>query len=111
MTNLDNSPFLHIALNHLAEWRDSSVDDQLTALNLLSLSSYEPHERLLYALPPDKRRNDGRIRDPYLKQYQHLDHGGWYVVGGAIVQNSDWTSHGVRGCAHEQKPKNPSRPC
>lgn len=81
MTNLDNSPFLHIALNHLAEWRDSSVDDQLTALNLLSLSSYEPHERLLYALPPDKRRNDGRIRDPYLKQYQHLDHGGWYVVG------------------------------
>ena len=87
MTNLDlsqqndTSPVLHIAPNHLAEWRESSVDDQLTALNLLSLSGYEPYDSLLYALPPQKRRNDGRLRDSELKKCQHLEHGGWYIVG------------------------------
>jgi hypothetical protein len=67
--------------HHHEEWRACSVDEQLIRENVLSLAGYEPHERLLYALPPEKRRNDGRVRDAILKRYQHLEHGGWYITG------------------------------
>ena len=67
--------------HHRNELYQSSIDDEITALNFRSLSGYEPYNSLLYALPPQKRRNDGRIRDSELKKCQHLEHGGWYIVG------------------------------
>jgi len=80
-------PFL-VEKHHHEEWRQSSVDEQLIQENITSLTGYEPHELLLYALPPDKRRNDGRVRDSELRRFQHLEHGGWYVVG--LDPDTNW---------------------
>ena len=77
----NDSPFPHISLHHLTEWRESSVDDQLTALNLLSLSGTEPQDYLFCDLPDSCRRNDGRVRDFLLTRYAHTESGGWWFSG------------------------------
>ncbi len=77
----NNSPFPHIALHHLTEWRASSVDDQLTALNLLSLTGDEPKNHLFCDLPDSCRRNDGRVRDSWLARYAHTEAGGQWISG------------------------------
>ena len=77
----NNSPFDHIALHHLTEWRASSVDDQLTALNLLSLTGDEPKNHLFCDLPDSCRRNDGRVRDRWLARYAHTEAGGQWISG------------------------------
>ena len=78
-------PNLHqdsqIHLHHQAEWNQSSVNPDLITLNVSSLSGLTTHDYLLYALPDKDRRNDGRLRDKFLKRYQHLEHGGWYIAG------------------------------
>ncbi len=74
--------------HHLTEWRDSSVDQKLTTLNITSLSGLTTHDHLLYALPLSARRNDGRLRDKILKRYQHLEHGGWYLAG--LDPDTNW---------------------
>ena len=48
----------YIAPHHLTEWLESSIDEQLTTLNLISLSGFTTYEYLLYGLPDDERRND-----------------------------------------------------
>ena len=73
-----NSP---IAPHHLTEWLESSVDEQLTTLNLISLSGFTTYDYLLYGLPDDERRNDGRLRDKWLNRYSTLEDGGWWVSG------------------------------
>ncbi|GFE71690.1 hypothetical protein [Chroococcus sp. FPU101] len=71
----------HIKENHWREWvEDSKVDPLITALNVRSLSGTTPHEYLLYGLPDSERRNDGRLRDYWLRRYGHLDYGGWCVA-------------------------------
>ncbi len=50
-------------------------------MNVRSLSGNEIYEYLLYALPQTARRNDGRLRDSYLKQYSHATLGGWWCNG------------------------------
>ncbi|OUL29691.1 bifunctional DNA primase/helicase [Nostoc sp. RF31YmG] len=68
--------------SHWQEWViASSVDPILTALNVCSVSGPVVYEYLLYALPQTARRNDGRLRDGYLKQYAHTTQGGWWVSG------------------------------
>jgi len=67
--------------NHRNEWIASSVDESIIHLNVKSLSGNGILERLLYALPQTERRNDGRLRDRYLKQYAHAENGGWWVSG------------------------------
>ncbi len=84
----NNSPFDHVALHHLTEWRASSVDDQLTALNLLSLSGTEPKEHLFCDLPDSCRRNDGRVRDSWLARYAHTEAGGQWISG--LDPHNDW---------------------
>jgi hypothetical protein len=74
--------------HHLTEWRESSVDDKLTELNITSLSGLNTYDYLLYALPDKDRRNDGRLRDRLLQRYQHLEHGGWYIAG--LDPESNW---------------------
>ncbi len=75
------SPFPQIAPHHLAEWRQSSVDEQLIALNLISLTGFEPLNYLFYGLPNSERRNDGRVKPTWLYRYEHTESGGWWVSG------------------------------
>lgn len=67
-------------MNHLQEWGQSCVDDQVTRLNAIPLEGLRPYDYLLYsdAIP---RRNDGRLTNPILKRYQHLEKGGWWCSG------------------------------
>lgn len=74
--------------HHLTEWQDSSVDERLSTLNVTSLSGLTTYDYLLYALPDQDRRNDGRLRDKLLQRYQHLEHGGWYIAG--LDPESNW---------------------
>ncbi|NJK58651.1 MAG: DUF3854 domain-containing protein [Pleurocapsa sp. SU_5_0] len=70
-----------MAPHHLTEWLESSIDEQLTTLNLISLSGFTTYEYLLYGLPDDERRNDGRLRDKWLNRYSTLEDGGWWSSG------------------------------
>lgn len=70
-----------VQLNHLQEWQESFVDDDLTALNVKSLLGLEAYDHLLYGLPKTERRNDGRLRDKWLKKYRHTEAGGWWSSG------------------------------
>ncbi|MHC5779832.1 DUF3854 domain-containing protein [Nostoc sp.] len=83
-----------LAPNHWHEWVvNSAVDPKLTALNVHSLSGSEVYEYLLYALPQTARRNDGRLRDGYLKRYAHVESGAWWVSGLDPLNNwlpMDW---------------------
>ena len=80
----------HITESHWNEWViDSAVDPDLTSLNVVSLSDYEPLERLLYGLPDSARRNDGRLRDKWLRRYAHCEHGGWWCSGEDILTGED----------------------
>lgn len=80
----------HIELNHWHEWVNlSAVDPTLTSLNITSLSWFQPYERLLYALPNTERRNDGRLRDKWLKRYAHCEQGGWWCSGVDVLTSED----------------------
>ena len=83
-----NHTFERVQPHHLTEWHGSSVDHDLTTLNITSLSGLTTHDYLLYALPNKDRRNDGRLRDKLLKRYQHLEHGGWYIAG--LDPDTNW---------------------
>ncbi|MBE8988801.1 DUF3854 domain-containing protein [Nostoc sp. LEGE 12450] len=78
----------HIEVNHWNEWLTSAVDPKLTALNVRSLSGTSIYEYLLCALPQTARRNDGRLRDGYLKRYAHAEAGAWWVSG--LDPLNDW---------------------
>ena len=83
----------HIELEHWHEWvNDSAVHPLLTSLSPVSLSGSKPHERLLYALPPSERRNDGRLRDKWLRRYAHCEQGGWWCSGVDVLtgEDADW---------------------
>ena len=74
--------------HHLTEWRNSSVDDQLTALNLLSLKGTEPKNHLFSFLPDSERRNDGRVRDKWLHRYAHTEAGGYWIS--SLNPHNNW---------------------
>ena len=99
----DNNSSNSIQPHHFTEWRDSSVDRHLTTLNISSLSGLTTHDYLLYALPDKDRRNDGRLRDKFLKRYQHLEHGGWYIAG--LDPDTNWVSVMVWGRAKPDQPR------
>lgn len=82
--NFSNS----IQPRHLTEWRESSVDDQLTALNLLSLSGTQAQNHLFSFLPNSERRNDGRVRDKWLHRYAHTEAGGYWISG--LDPHNNW---------------------
>jgi hypothetical protein len=88
LNDADNDFPTSIHPHHLTEWRESSVDAQLTELNITSPSGLTTYDYLLYALPDKDRRNDGRLRDKLLQRYQHLEHGGWYIAG--LDPESNW---------------------
>lgn len=75
--------------NHIDEWIASGVDGDLIELNVISLFNDEPYDRLLYGLPTAERRNDGRLRDKWLRRYAHLDKGGWWCSGVDVLTGED----------------------
>jgi hypothetical protein len=74
--------------HHLDELLASGIDPQIIELNFESLEGDEAYEFLLYALEDDARRNDGRLRDKWLKKYSHLDNGAWGCRG--LDPLNDW---------------------
>ncbi len=66
---------------HREEWIASGVDSEIIDLNVISLKETEAFDRLLYGLAKKERRNDGRLRDKWLKRYKHLEYGGWWCNG------------------------------
>ncbi|ACK74044.1 conserved hypothetical protein (plasmid) [Gloeothece citriformis PCC 7424] len=98
---------------HYSEWRDSGVDPSIIRDNVrschLSLSPYDdgqddPYEYLFSELPNSERRNDGRIRDGWLKKYRHIEHGGWWCSGIDLLSpNCQEISHW--GCFKPNKPR------
>jgi hypothetical protein len=116
------------AENHLQEWLASVVDPKIIALNLISISGLETYAYLLYALPQTARRNDGRLRDRYLKQYAHTTEGGWWISGLDPLNNwqpMEWgrfkpdyprrswdkhtQQHTEKSVKYESPPKTPNR--
>lgn len=76
--------------HHRQEWDTSAVDPLIRELNVKSLSGNAMYERVLRELPRTARRNDGRLRDNILKQYGHLEKGGWWTNGLDPYEN--WNS-------------------
>lgn len=90
-----------IARKHYQEWLSSTVDAGIIRLNVKSLSGDAAYEYLLYGLQNNARRNDGRLRDGYLKRYRHVEQGGWWCNGVDILipdTDTKW------GCFKPNKP-------
>jgi hypothetical protein len=86
---------------HLNEWLNSGVSPEIIASNVISCSGDNAYERLLYALDKSERTNSGRLREKWLKRYDHLDHGGWWCGGIDLItlEDSQW------GCFKPDRPK------
>ena len=88
-------------MNHLAEWKASCVDEELTNLNVVPLQGFSACEYLLYSddIP---RRNDGRVSEGFLRRYTHVDAGGWWCSGIDILTGEE----DVWGCFKPDRPLN-----
>ena len=93
----------HIRPHHWHEWViGSSIDPEIAALNLYSLSGNTAYDYLLYSdkLP---RRNDGRLSSGLLRSYEHIEAGGWWSSGvdllGPTLETSLW------GCFKPDTPR------
>ena len=86
---------------HLGEFRQSLISDEIIDLNFSSLIEYEPLEKLVYALPNSERRNDGRLRSRWLRRYDHCYQGGWWFAGIDLLtfERSEW------GCLKPDHPR------
>jgi predicted P-loop ATPase len=86
---------------HLNEWLDSGVLPEIIASNVITCSGDNAYERLLYGLDKSERINTGRLREKWLKRYDHLDHGGWWCGGIDLINldDSQW------GCFKPDRPK------
>lgn len=86
---------------HWYEWvRDSAIDPEVTSLNLKSLSGSSAYSYLLYS-PNLSRTNTGRLSSGILRNYQHLDDGGWWCSGIDILTSQD----SLWGCLKPNSPK------
>jgi predicted P-loop ATPase len=70
-------------------------------LNVRSIEGELAYEYLLYGLDRTDRRNDGRLRDYWLRQYQHIENGGWWCSGVNLFtgEESEW------GCYKPDTPR------
>lgn len=86
---------------HLGEWKNSKVSEEIIRKNVISIEGDEAFERLLYALGNEERVNTGRLREKWLKRYDHLFDGGWWCSGVDLTtfKESEW------GCLKPNKPR------
>ncbi len=87
-------------MNHLEEWRQSCVDDQLIRLNVTPLMGDAPAQHLLYA-DALSRRNDGRVSDGLLQRYDHVADGGWWCAGIDLISGE----RDLWGCFKPDRPR------
>lgn len=99
--NLSGEVAKMISISHYQEFLKSAIAQEIIELNFKSLSGDSAYEHLLYGLPDTERRNDGRLRDKWLKRYEHLNDGGWWcgTIDPLTGQESDW------GCFKPDKPR------
>ncbi|ANV84611.1 hypothetical protein AWQ21_09575 [Picosynechococcus sp. PCC 7003] len=67
--------------NILTEELEKSAISEQFQRYFQQLSPSACWEFLLYGLGDDERRNDGRLRDKWLRNYAHLEDGGWWCSG------------------------------
>ncbi|QCS50319.1 DUF3854 domain-containing protein [Picosynechococcus sp. PCC 11901] len=67
--------------NILAQELEKSAISEQFKPYFKQLSPSACWEFLLYGLGEDERRNDGRLRDKWLRNYAHLEDGGWWCSG------------------------------
>jgi Domain of unknown function (DUF3854) len=61
----------------LKELADSAIDSELADINISALEGDRALDTIFYALPPEERKNDGRVSDKWLNKYDHIrKHGG-----------------------------------
>jgi Domain of unknown function (DUF3854) len=61
----------------LKELLASAIDRDLADINISALEGDRALDILFYALPPEERKNDGRVSDKWLRKYDHVrKHGG-----------------------------------
>ena len=87
-------------MNHLEEWRQSCVDDQLIRLNVTPLMGDAPAHHLLYA-EALSRRNDGRLSEGLLQRYAHVANGGWWCSGIDVLSGET----DLWGCFKPDRPR------
>ncbi|MEB3227496.1 MAG: DUF3854 domain-containing protein, partial [Synechocystis sp.] len=87
-------------MNHLEEWRQSCVDEQLIRLNVTPLMGDAPAQHLLYA-EALSRRNDGRLSDGLLQRYAHVANGGWWCSGIDVLSGET----DLWGCFKPDRPR------
>ena len=82
------------------ELEKSAISEQFQGY-FKQLSPSACWEFLLYGLGDDERRNDGRLRDKWLRNYAHLEDGGWWCSGLDILtfKKSLW------GCLKPNSPR------
>ncbi|PSF35813.1 hypothetical protein C7H19_15420 [Aphanothece hegewaldii CCALA 016] len=94
--------------HHYQEFKRSAIASEIIELNFKSIENNlaykeenSAYESLLYGLPNTERRNDGRLRDKWIKRYSHLDDGGWWcgTIDPLTGSESEW------GCFKPDKPK------
>ena len=87
-------------MDHLREWKASGVDEELTQLNVVSLTGTSPTEYLLYSnsIP---RRNDGRVSEGFLQRYAHTNAGGWWCSGIDVLSGEE----DIWGCFKPDRPR------
>lgn len=87
---------------HALEWKQSGIDRALIDLNLLSLEETEIAEWYFQYLPSTARRNDGRVRDGYLRAYREPLKGGWGIKG---YDPTDWDKEPELRCFKPNSPR------
>ncbi|HAA29875.1 MAG TPA: bifunctional DNA primase/helicase, partial [Cyanobacteria bacterium UBA8553] len=58
----------------------SGIHPDLISLNYIHLEGDVPYS-YLFISPDVPRKNAGRVREGFLKQYRHVEAGGWWVSG------------------------------
>jgi hypothetical protein len=66
----------------LKELADSEIARDLADINISALEGDRALDTIFYALPPEERKNDGRVSDKWLRKYDHIrKHGGLAFYG------------------------------
>ncbi|MBD2122520.1 DUF3854 domain-containing protein, partial [Trichocoleus sp. FACHB-262] len=71
---------VHIQPPHWQEWLKSGVDPKLIARNVRSLRGETPYDYLCYSTQLE-RTNAGRLATRLMRQYAHVEFGGWWCNG------------------------------
>jgi hypothetical protein len=66
----------------LKELADSAIDSDMAENDISVLEGDRALDTIFYALPPEERKNDGRVSDKWLSKYDHIrKHGGLAFYG------------------------------